>query len=241
MTIEQIEIVNNIKFSIIKAIDNIESEQMWEMIEKAYEQKEKDHCEDYLKKRDKDYVHYNVKWLLDNWEQELEILSGGEIKPCGDCVSRQAVKDMLTEEWAKYMPMELDINLSFVLEKISELPSVTSKPNRCDSCTHSEEQDGSNCYECVKGMADNFETQPTDADCISRAELLARIDAERKHLLDIKMDGAEHIIVHHARRIIEDMPSITPTISDVENNYNIGYNCGYADAMFDISEGSDSE
>lgn len=31
---------------------------------------------------------------------------------------------------------------------------------RCDSCTHSEEQDGSNCYECVKGMADNFETQP---------------------------------------------------------------------------------
>ena len=47
-------------------------------------------------------------------------------------------------------------------------------------------------------------------DCISRNELLSRIDAERKHLLDIKMDGAEHVIVHHARRIIEDMPSITP-------------------------------
>jgi hypothetical protein len=43
-------------------------------------------------------------------------------------------------------------------------------------------------------------------DCISRTELLSRIDAERKHLLDLKMDGAEHIIVHHARRIIEDMP-----------------------------------
>lgn len=85
-----------------------------------------------------------------------------------------------------------------------------------------------------------LEQQPCE-DCISRTELLARIDAERKHLLDIKMDGAEHIIVHHARRIIVDMPSITPTISDVENNYNIGYNCGYADAMFDISEGSDSE
>lgn len=36
------------------------------------------------------------------------------------------------------------------------------QPNRCDSCTHSEEQDGSNCYECVKGMADNFEAQPTE-------------------------------------------------------------------------------
>lgn len=48
-------------------------------------------------------------------------------------------------------------------------------------------------------------------DCINRTELLARIDAERKHLLDIKMDGAEHIVVHHARRIIEDMPSVTPS------------------------------
>ena len=44
---------------------------------------------------------------------------------------------------------------------------------------------------------------------MSRTELLARIDAERKHLLDLKMDGAEHIIVHHARRIIEDMLSVT--------------------------------
>lgn len=47
-------------------------------------------------------------------------------------------------------------------------------------------------------------------DCISRTELLSKIDAERKYLLNLKMDGAEHIIVHHARRIIEDMPSITP-------------------------------
>lgn len=35
---------------------------------------------------------------------------------------------------------------------------------RCDNCIHSEEQDGSNCYECVKGMADNFKAQSTDAD-----------------------------------------------------------------------------
>lgn len=47
-------------------------------------------------------------------------------------------------------------------------------------------------------------------ELISRTELLSRIDAERKHLLDLKMDGAEHIIVHHARRIIEDMPSVIP-------------------------------
>lgn len=44
---------------------------------------------------------------------------------CEDAISREAVKDMLTAEWTKYMPMELDVNLSFVLDKISELPSVT--------------------------------------------------------------------------------------------------------------------
>jgi hypothetical protein len=50
-----------------------------------------------------------------------------EQQPCEDAVSREAVKEMLTEEWTKYMPMELDINLSFVLDKISTLPSVTPK------------------------------------------------------------------------------------------------------------------
>ena len=53
------------------------------------------------------------------------------------------------------------------------------------------------------------EIEPCD-DCISREEVLAKIDEERKHLLDLKMDGAEHIVVHHARRIIEDMPPVTP-------------------------------
>lgn len=51
-------------------------------------------------------------------------------------------------------------------------------------------------------------TPKTSEDYISKAVLLARIDEERKHLLDLKMDGAEHILVHHARRIIEDMPTV---------------------------------
>ena len=64
-----------------------------------------------------------------------------EQQPCEDCINREAVKEMLSEEWTKYMPMELDINLSFVLEKISELPSVTPKgvtitdfADRCREC-----------------------------------------------------------------------------------------------------------
>ena len=60
----------------------------------------------------------------------------------------------------------------------------------------------------VKGL--QAVTPQTSEDYISRTALLAKIDEERKHLLDLKMDGAEHIIVHHARRIIEDMPTVTP-------------------------------
>ena len=37
---------------------------------------------------------------------------------CEDAISREAVKDMLTAEWTKYMPMESDVSLSFVLDKI---------------------------------------------------------------------------------------------------------------------------
>lgn len=65
-------------------------------------------------------------------------------------------------------------------------------------------------------------------DCVSRTELLSRIDAERKHLLELKMDGAEHIIVHHARRIIEDMPSVIPKQPCEEENPNCT-ECRYYD------------
>lgn len=76
-----------------------------------------------------------AKEALENYIKMLEQ------QPCEDCISRQAIKEMLNEEWTKYMPMELDINLSFVLEKISELPSVTPKgvtitdfADRCREC-----------------------------------------------------------------------------------------------------------
>lgn len=99
------------------------------------------------------YVEDLHSYSADEVAEALEMsIKALEQQPCEDCISRQAVKDMLNEEWTKYVPMELDINLSFVLEKISELPSAT------------------------------------------------------------------------------------PSIPDVENDFNLGYNCGYADAMFDISE-----
>ena len=68
---------------------------------------------------------------------------------------------------------------------------------------------GKEMLEAYDMAIEALEQEPCE-DCISRTELLSKIDAERKHLLDLKMDGAEHIVVHHARRIIEDMPPVTP-------------------------------
>jgi Zn finger protein HypA/HybF involved in hydrogenase expression len=59
-------------------------------------------------------------------------------------------------------------------------------------------------------LLNSMKKQHPCEDCISRTEALRLIDEERQHLLRLNMDGAEHIIVHHARRIIEDMPSVTP-------------------------------
>ena len=45
------------------------------------------------------------------------------------------------------------------------------------------------------------------SDSISRRAALAEIDRAREGLLALKMDGAEHILVHYGRRIIEELPS----------------------------------
>ena len=74
----------------------------------------------------KEFIVQSVKDDVDI-AKVADAIQALEQQPCEDCISREAVKEMLTEEWTKYMPMESDVNLSFVLEKISELPSVTPK------------------------------------------------------------------------------------------------------------------
>ena len=48
------------------------------------------------------------------------------------------------------------------------------------------------------------------SDLIDRQTVLDAIDNERKSLLSLGMKDAEHIVVHHARRIIERLPSVIP-------------------------------
>ena len=45
-------------------------------------------------------------------------------------------------------------------------------------------------------------------DLISRAAVLDAIDNERKLLIEREQYGAEHVVVHHARRIIEELPAV---------------------------------
>lgn len=73
----------------------------------------------------------------------------------------------------------------------------------------------------------------TSEDYISRAEA---INVVHKYFMDylklnddICLDG------------IRSMPSVTPSIPDVENDFNLGYNCGYADAMNDIAESEEND
>jgi hypothetical protein len=55
-------------------------------------------------------------------------------------------------------------------------------------------------------MADNFEAQPTDADCISRVEALKAIEKEKQG-----WEGAERYAIDECHTRIADLPSVTPT------------------------------
>lgn len=45
-------------------------------------------------------------------------------------------------------------------------------------------------------------------ELISRQAALAEIDKNREALLQSGMTGAEHILVHYGRRVIEELPSV---------------------------------
>ena len=73
----------------------------------------------YLKRREENYVEYNVEWFLKNWELELKILSGGKIKPT-DAVSRSDLMN-LYKEWQP----RLATNVYEFGQALAALPSVT--------------------------------------------------------------------------------------------------------------------
>lgn len=75
---------------------------------------------------------------------------------------------------------------------------------RCDGCIHYEEQDGSNCYECIKGMVDNFEAQPKTGYISIDVKKLAKEVAE-KALDEITYEGKT--IREWAEILVNQQPS----------------------------------
>ena len=124
---------------------------------KALEQQLTD-TKTYLKRREENYVEYNVEWFLKNWELELEILSGGKIKPTdADCISREAV-NTLVDELARAISDERCCisrgrSTATIMRDILHLPSVTpQRPKgkwigcKCSKCN----------YEVMKWNKNNF-------------------------------------------------------------------------------------
>ena len=91
----------------------------------------------YLKKRDGNYAHYNVEWLLKNWQMELDILSDGKIKPCEDCISRADVLAL-----AEKGTLVSNGNYKSVCKAINDLPSVTPKAEWIPVSERLPEEDG---------------------------------------------------------------------------------------------------
>lgn len=123
---------------------------------------------------------------------------------------------------------------------------------RCDTCTHSEEQDGSNCYECIKGIADNFEAQPTDKVKYNyTTEEIAKSFIEDVEAVKDQLDGqpcedciSRSELLRHQHIIYDDdeegyravyvkdikaLPSVTPTSEDIKEAYLKGYDYGVKD------------
>lgn len=77
----------------------------------------------------------------------------------------------------------------------------------------------------LANLMDVLEKQQPCEDCISR-EAVIRLVEQYPNIIGSRCNGLIADIKH--------LPSVTPSIPDVENNFDIGYNCGYADAMCDI-------
>ena len=135
----------------------------------------------------------------------------------GDLISRDAVKyfieghihEIITES-GRDLNAHTNSVLRAIINGVETMPSSTPQPKRdCDTCKHSAEQDGSNCYECVKGMADNFEAQPTDAVWRSDVEYIIK-----GSLCDLRRNEDKRIFIN----TLNSLPPVTPRTNLAETS-----------------------
>lgn len=199
---------------------------------KALEQQPTD-VKTYLKRRDENYVEYNVEWFLKNWELELEILSGGKIKPT-DAVSREAVKELVVKEFVNPQDgMEEWRNavndvVEEILHNIETMPSVT--PQASEEDIHREREQA-----YMLGYEDaskKFRTEPCE-DCISREAVI-------EHICEDKECYKEECKGRTLKRCpdlqwVFDLPSVKPkyTVEEIDKAQEIEQ--AYVDKMVELA------
>ena len=92
----------------------------------------------------------------------MEILEKQTQEPSGDLICRQAVLEQINC-WIGSGEYRYTNATDYLNKRIKALQTVnpqkpkTGHPQKsCDTCEHSDEIDGSNCYECVKDMRNNY-------------------------------------------------------------------------------------
>jgi hypothetical protein len=121
-------------------------------------------------------------------------------------------------------------------------PQEPTTKKDCNTCTHSNEIDGSNCYECVKDMCNNYDpTTKNDlgVDCISREKALDVIRNLYPSMPRVDFDGNLRKWVDkykpyiECEDAIEELPSVTPQYSSglEKNSKKLEKNFGESDCI----------
>lgn len=143
-----------------------------------------------VKESKEGYILYRRDWFIEHWQQEVDIVCG--IKPCEDCISREAV--IRIAEQGQVQGFEWEIT------KLVTLPSVQPKQEPCEDLTDEQAiehlQKSGWMQRHDKALSEPYLCE----DCISREAVLDLCDS----------DDPEYRIMH-LKEDVECLPSVQPT------------------------------
>ena len=131
--------------------------------------------------------------------------------------AKWVAREIFDENWE----YNKDAFAEIACRKLEKLGIVRAKGDKwelveqesCDTCEHSDEIDGSNCYECVKGIRNGYNPQPCE-DVIDRAEAMTEI---MMFAGNVKSDEEDiYIKVSDAVQLLRELPPVNPQYTEYE-------------------------
>ena len=179
-----------------------------------------------VKARQGRFVIYDVDWLKKNFYSTEEKIYGQPKQPCEDCISRQAVLDIITfeDKWlfdANGHNANTHIAFSGLESRVKALPPVTSQASE-ENIHREREQAYMLGYE---DASKKFRTEPCE-DCISRQA----VD-------DAIYDYSRSCDVNYEQimEFIDKLPSVTPKYTDEEIDKAQAVEQAYVDKMVELA------